>query len=164
MGGEDLDSKLVSHFVSLFRRKTGKDISTSPRALRRLRHACEGAKRTLSTTATTNVHVDSLYEGIDMNETLSRARFEEICSEDFRKCLEIVIQTLHEGNIEKNSIDQIILVGGSTRIPKIQSMLEGYFQGKKGTQTDTMITTRLYYEPLTTPTTNTTFIHQSPRP
>lgn len=131
LGGEDLDNKLVEYFAAEFRRKHKLDISSSQRALRRLRTACERLKRSLSSSVQANLEIDSLYEGIDFYTSLSRARFEELCMDYFRQCISIVIKTLHDSKIDKSSIDEIVLVGGSTRIPKIQQMLEGLFEGKK---------------------------------
>jgi len=131
LGGEDLDHELVNHLASEFRKKHGKDLKQNQRALRRLRTACERAKRTLSSSVQAAVEIDSLFEGIDFYTTVSRAKFEELCTPYFRKCLEIVIHTLHEGKIDKSKIDEVVLVGGSTRIPKVQSMLEGFFEGKR---------------------------------
>jgi len=131
LGGEDLDNELVTHLASEFMRKHGKDLRESQRALRRLRTACERAKRTLSSSVQAAVEIDSLYEGIDFYTSISRAKFEELCAPHFRKCIEIVIRTLHEAKIDKGKINEIVLVGGSTRIPKVQALLEGFFEGKK---------------------------------
>ena len=130
LGGEDFDARLLRHFLEEFKRKHKKDISTSPKALRRLRTACERAKRTLSSTAQTTIEIDSLFEGIDFYTTITRARFEELNSDLFRKCMQPVEQVLRDSKIDKSKIDEIVLVGGSTRIPKIQQMLSDFFNGR----------------------------------
>ncbi|OMP01636.1 Heat shock protein 70 family [Corchorus capsularis] len=131
LGGEDFDNRLVNHFVSEFRRKHKKDISGSSRALRRLRTACERAKRTLSSTTQTTIEIDSLFEGIDFYSTITRARFEELNMDLFRKCMEPVEKCLKDAKIDKGQIHELVLVGGSTRIPKIQQMLQDFFNGKE---------------------------------
>ena len=131
LGGEDFDARLLRHFLEEFKRKHKKDISNSPKALRRLRTACERAKRTLSSTAQTAIEIDSLFEGIDFYTTITRARFEELNSDLFRKCMQPVEQVLRDSKIDKSKIDEIVLVGGSTRIPKIQQMLSDFFNGRE---------------------------------
>ena len=131
LGGEDFDSRLLRHFSEEFKRKHKKDISGNPRALRRLRTACERAKRTLSSTTQTTIEIDSLYDGIDFYTTITRARFEELCMDLFRKCMEPVEKTIRDAKMDKMKIDEIVLVGGSTRIPKIQQMLSDFFNGKE---------------------------------
>lgn len=131
LGGEDFDSKMVDHFCLEFKRKHKKDLKTNPRALRRLRTACERAKRTLSTSTTAQIELDSLFEGIDFITSMTRARFEDICSADFKKCMNPVEKVLMDAKKSKNQVDEIVLVGGSTRIPKIQAMLSEYFNGKE---------------------------------
>ncbi|KAJ8041063.1 Heat shock 70 kDa protein IV [Holothuria leucospilota] len=130
LGGEDFDNILVNHFVAEFKRKHKKDISGNPRSLRRLRTASERAKRTLSSSAQANIEVDSLFEGIDFYTSITRARFEELCASQFRRCLEPVDKAIVDAKIDKSKIDTVVLVGGSTRIPKIQKMLQEYFNGK----------------------------------
>ena len=127
LGGEDFDSRLLRHFSEEFKRKHKKDISGNPRALRRLRTACERAKRTLSSTAQTTIEIDSLYDGVDFYTSITRARFEELCMDLFRKCMEPVEKTLRDSKIDKSKVNEIVLVGGSTRIPKIQQMLSDLF-------------------------------------
>merc|ERR1711937_971045 len=122
LGGEDFDNRLVDHFVTEFKGKHKKDISGNKRALRRLSTACERAKRTLSASAQANIEIDSLFEGIDFYTSITRARFEELCSDLFKGTLEPV---------EKALRDDIVLVGGSTRIPKIQKLLQDFFNGKE---------------------------------
>ncbi|XP_020202906.1 heat shock 70 kDa protein [Cajanus cajan] len=131
LGGEDFDNRLVNHFVAEFKRKHKKDISTSARALRRLRTACERAKRTLSSTTQTTIEIDSLYEGIDFYSTITRARFEELNMDLFRKCMEPVEKCLRDSKIDKSRVHDVVLVGGSTRIPKVQQLLQGFFNGKE---------------------------------
>jgi len=131
LGGEDFDNRLVDHFVSEFKRKHKKDLTSSKRALRRLRTACERAKRTLSVSAQANVEIDSLFEGADFYSSITRARFEEMCADKFRSTLEPVERALRDAKMDKASIDEIVLVGGSTRIPKIQKLLQGFFNGKE---------------------------------
>lgn len=131
LGGEDFDNRLVNHFIEEFRRKSGgKDISGNNRAKRRLRTACEKAKRCLSSAAQTTVEVDSLFEGVDFYTSITRARFEELCIDLFRSTLEPVDKVLKDSKIDKSAIDEIVLVGGSTRIPKIQSLVSNFFSGK----------------------------------
>ena len=127
LGGEDFDNRLVNHFVNEFKRKHKKDLSTNPRALRRLRTACERAKRTLSSSAQTSIEIDSLFEGIDFYTSITRARFEELCQDLFRSTMEPVERVLRDAKVDKSSVHEIVLVGGSTRIPKIQRMVADYF-------------------------------------
>lgn len=131
LGGEDFDNRMVDHFISEFKRKHKKDISGNPKALRRLRTACERAKRTLSTSAQTSLEIDSLYEGIDFFTSITRARFEEMNQDLFRGCLVPVEKVLRDSKMSKNTIHEIVLVGGSTRIPKVQSLLQDFFNGKE---------------------------------
>ena len=131
LGGEDFDNRMVHHFVAEFKRKHKKDISKSPRALRRLRTACERAKRTLSSSTEAAVEIDALYEGIDFYSKITRARFEELCVDLFRSCLEPVEKALRDAKLDKTSIDELVLVGGSTRIPKVQKILQDFFGGKE---------------------------------
>ncbi|KAK7291943.1 hypothetical protein RIF29_07510 [Crotalaria pallida] len=131
LGGEDFDNRMVNHFAAEFKRKNKKDISGNARALRRLRTACERAKRTLSSTAQTTIEIDSLYEGIDFYATITRARFEELNMDLFRKCMEPVEKCLRDAKIDKSQIHEVVLVGGSTRIPKVQQLLQDFFNGKE---------------------------------
>merc|ERR1711933_261097 len=131
LGGEDFDNRLVDHFVTEFKRKHKKDIKGNKRALRRLRTACERAKRTLSASAQANIEIDSLFEGIDFYTSITRARFEELCSDLFKGTLEPVEKALRDAKMDKSSIHDIVLVGGSTRIPKIQKLLQDFFNGKE---------------------------------
>ena len=132
LGGEDFDSNMVSYFIKEFKKKNrGKDMSSEPRSLRRLRSACERAKRTLSSATQAFIEIDSLYDGIDFNSTISRAKFEEINMHLFKKTLDPVERVIKDAKISKKSIDEIVLVGGSTRIPKIRELLSAFFNGKK---------------------------------
>merc|ERR1711902_339009 len=131
LGGEDFDNRMVNHFMTEFKRKHKKDLSGNKRALRRLRTACERAKRTLSASAQANIEIDSLFEGIDFYTSITRARFEELCSDLFKGTLEPVEKALRDAKMDKSSIHDIVLVGGSTRIPKIQKLLQDFFNGKE---------------------------------
>ena len=132
LGGEDFDSNMVSYFIKEFKKKNrGKDISDSARALRRLRTACERAKRTLSSAMNAYIEIDALYDGIDFNSSISRAKFEEMNMVLFRNTLEPVEKVIKDAKISKKSVDEIVLVGGSTRIPKIQQLLSEFFNGKE---------------------------------
>eukprot|EP01024_Parvocaulis_polyphysoides_P024571 TRINITY_DN2247_c1_g2_i1.p1 TRINITY_DN2247_c1_g2~~TRINITY_DN2247_c1_g2_i1.p1 ORF type:complete len:675 (-),score=181.39 TRINITY_DN2247_c1_g2_i1:157-2118(-) len=131
LGGEDFDNRMVNFFVQEFKRKYKKDISDNPRSLRRLRTACERAKRTLSSSAQAAIEIDSLYEGIDFFTSITRARFEELNMDLFRKCMEPVEKTLTDAKMDKSQIKDIVLVGGSTRIIKIQQLLSDFFNGRE---------------------------------
>ena len=131
LGGEDFDARLLRHFSEEFKRKHKKDLSGNARALRRLRTACERAKRTLSSTSQTTVEIDSLFEGIDFYSSITRARFEDLNADLFRKCMEPVEQVIRDAKMDKAKVDEVVLVGGSTRIPKIQQMLSSFFNGKE---------------------------------
>merc|ERR1712224_1186747 len=130
LGGEDFDNRLVKHFAAEFKRKHKADISGNPRALRRLRTACERAKRTLSAASQTTIEIDSLFEGIDFYTSITRARFEELNMDLFRKCMEPVEQVLTDSKMDKRTVHEVVLVGGSTRIPKVQQLLSDFFNGK----------------------------------
>jgi len=131
LGGEDFDSRMVEHFVKEFQRKHKKDISDNKRSIRRLRTACERAKRTLSASSQANIEIDSLFEGIDIYTSITRARFEELCADLFRGTLDPVEKALRDAKMDKSSIDDLVLVGGSTRIPKVQKLLSDFFNGKE---------------------------------
>ena len=131
LGGEDFDNKLVEYFVDEFKRKHKKDISNNKRSIRRLRTACESAKKSLSSSSVANIEIDSLFEGIDFASTITRAKFENLCDELFRKTMIPVEQVLRDSKISKSNIDEVVLVGGSTRIPKIQQLLSEFFNGKE---------------------------------
>jgi len=131
LGGEDFDQTMVQYFVEEFKRKYKKDMSGNARALRRLRTACERAKRALSSSAQATVEIDSLFEGIDFNSTITRARFEDLCGHYFRSCLEPVEKVLKDAKMSKEQIHEVVLVGGSTRIPKVQQLVKDFFNGKE---------------------------------
>lgn len=131
LGGEDFDNRLVQYFIQDFKRKHKKDLSDNSRSLKRLKTACENVKRNLSTSTQTSIELDSLYEGIDYISTITRARFEELCSDLFDLVMEPVEKVLKDSKISKSNIDEIVLVGGSTRIPKIQKLISDYFNGKQ---------------------------------
>ena len=130
LGGEDFDNRLVEHFCKEFQRVNKKDLKENSRSLRRLKTACEKAKITLSSSTKANIEIDSLYEGIDFNSSVTRARFEDLCSDLFREALKPVDQVLMDAKVSKSQVDEIVLVGGSTRIPKMRVMLQEYFNGK----------------------------------
>merc|ERR1712127_917154 len=131
LGGEDFDNRMVDYFLSDFKRRHRKDMSKNQRALRRLRTACERAKRTLSSSTQAHIEIDSLFDGVDFNSTITRARFEDLCMDYFKKCMDPVEKVLRDSKIAKGAVDEIVLVGGSTRIPKVQSMLSDFFNGKE---------------------------------
>lgn len=131
LGGEDFDNRVVQHFVAEFQRKHGKDISENPRAIGRLRAACERAKRTLSSTTATSIEIDCLSEGIDFSSTITRARFEKMNLDLFQDCVIFIEKCLKDANMEKNDVHDVVLVGGSTRIPKVQQLLQDLFVGKE---------------------------------
>ncbi|EGZ24432.1 hypothetical protein PHYSODRAFT_482793 [Phytophthora sojae] len=131
LGGEDFDNRLVEYFVQEFKRKHRRDLSVNSRAMRRLRTACERAKRTLSTSAQAYIEIDSLLDGTDFNSTITRARFEDLCNEFFRKTMDPVAQVLRDSKLSKNQVNEVVLVGGSTRIPKVQQLLVDFFNGKE---------------------------------
>ncbi|KAK3522022.1 hypothetical protein QTP70_021387 [Hemibagrus guttatus] len=131
LGGEDFDNRMVNHFIAEFKRKHKKDISDNKRAVRRLRTACERAKRTLSSSTQASIEIDSLYEGVDFYTSITRARFEELNADLFRGTLDPVEKALRDAKMDKAQIHDIVLVGGSTRIPKIQKLLQDFFNGKE---------------------------------
>ncbi|KAK2420520.1 heat shock cognate 70 kDa protein [Trifolium repens] len=131
LGGQDFDNTMVNHFVKEFSRKNKIDISRDPRALRRLKTACEKAKRILSSNTDTTIEIECLNQGIDFYAPISRAKFEELNKNYFIKCMEIVEQCLIDSGVEKSSIDDVVLVGGSTRIVKLQQLLSDIFDGKE---------------------------------
>uniref|UniRef100_A0A7S4L3Y3 Endoplasmic reticulum chaperone BIP n=1 Tax=Guillardia theta TaxID=55529 RepID=A0A7S4L3Y3_GUITH len=131
LGGEDFDNRLVQYVLQEFKRKHKKDPSDNARALRRIRTACERAKRTLSSAAQTTIEVDSCYDGIDFYTNITRAKFEELCADLFRATMDPVDRVLRDAKISKGQVNEIVLVGGSTRIPKVQSLLQDFFNGKE---------------------------------
>ncbi|PWN20348.1 putative SSB2-heat shock protein of HSP70 family, cytosolic [Microstroma glucosiphilum] len=131
LGGEDFDNALLEHFKKEFERKNKLDISEDPRALRRLRSSCERAKRTLSSVTQTTVEVDSLFQGVDFSANITRARFEEINAATFKGTIDPVQKVLKDAKMNPDKVDDVVLVGGSTRIPKIQSLVSEFFNGRQ---------------------------------
>lgn len=131
LGGEDFDNRMVQFCVEEFRRKNKMNIADNPRALRRLRTQCERAKRTLSSSTQAVVEIDSLHEGVDFNTTITRARFESLNADYFKSCLDPVEKVLRDAKMSKSDVHEVVLVGGSTRIPKVQEMIKNYFGGKE---------------------------------
>jgi L1 cell adhesion molecule like protein len=131
LGGEDFDNILLKYFSDEFKRKTKIDISDNKRAMKRLRTNCEKAKRTLSSSATASIEIDSLAEGNDFFTSITKAKFESLCLNLFQNCLEPVTKVLRDSGFSKSQVDEIVLVGGSTRIPKVQELLTSYFNGKE---------------------------------
>ena len=131
LGGEDFDNRMVNLCVEEFKRKNKKDITGNERSLRRLRTACERAKRTLSNSTSTKIEVEALFDGIDFELTFTRARFEELCGDLFRGCLDPVEKVLRDAKMDKKDVNEVVLVGGSTRIPKVQKLLSDFFGGKE---------------------------------
>jgi len=130
LGGEDFDNKIVDYCINDFKKKTGNDIKGNARALRRLRTQCEKAKRILSSASTAPIECETLANGEDYYTNLNRAKFEELCIDLFRQCMGPVESVLKDAQIGKSQVHEIVLVGGSTRIPKIQQMLSDFFSGK----------------------------------
>lgn len=130
LGGEDIDNRLVNHFVEEFKRKNKKDITSNPRAMKRLKTACERIKRTLSSSTNASLEIDSIMDGIDFFSSINRARFEELCNDIFKRAFEPLDKVLRDAKMDKSEIHDIVLVGGSTRIPKVQQLLQEYFNGK----------------------------------
>lgn len=131
LGGEDFDQRVMEHFIKVFKKKTGKDLRTDKQAVQKLRREVEKAKRALSSAHQTKVEIESLFEGEDFSETLTRAKFEDLNMDLFRSTLKPVIRVMEDAKMKKDEIDEIVLVGGSTRIPKIQQLLKDYFNGKE---------------------------------
>ena len=131
LGGEDFDNILMKYFIDEFKRKNKVDITENKRSLRRLKTACERAKRTLSSAATASIELESLCEGIDFFTSISKARFESLCMNLFQQCINPVTRVLQDARISKSNVHEIVLVGGSTRIPKIQELLSQFFNGKE---------------------------------
>ena len=131
LGGEDFDNILMKYFIEEFKRKHKKDLSENKRSLRRLKTACERAKRGLSSSNSATIELESLYEGIDFFSNISRARFESLCMNLFQKCMSPISRVLQDAGVSKSQVDEIVLVGGSTRIPKVQELLTSFFNGKE---------------------------------
>jgi L1 cell adhesion molecule like protein len=130
LGGEDFDNRLVDHFMAEFKKKHKKDMSSNERAKRRLRTACERAKRTLSSSTQAFIEIDGLFEGVDFTSSITRARFEDLCIDYFKNTLEPVEKVLRDAKMSKGQVHEVVLVGGSTRIPKVQQLLSEFFNGK----------------------------------
>jgi heat shock 70kDa protein 1/2/6/8 len=131
LGGEDFDQRLVKYCTDKFKKESGKDISGNAKALRRLRTACERCKRTLSSSAQASIEIESLFEGVDFFTSITRALFEQLNMDLFKQCMQPVEQVLTDAKLDKSKVHEIVLVGGSTRIPKIQQMLQDFFNGKE---------------------------------
>merc|ERR1712135_224770 len=131
LGGEDFDQRVMQHFIKLFQKKHGKDMSKDKRSIQKLRREVEKTKRALSSAHQVRVEVESLYEGEDFSETLTRARFEELNMDLFRSTMKPVGKVLEDSGLKKTQIDEIVLVGGSTRIPKVQQLIKDFFNGKE---------------------------------
>merc|ERR1711968_5933 len=131
LGGEDFDNRIMDHMFKTFKRKYGKDASKDKRAVQKMRREVERAKRTLSTAHQARVEIESLHDGVDFSETLTRARFEELNLDLFRKTMKPVQKVLDDSDFKKSDIDELVLVGGSTRIPKVQQLLKEFFNGKE---------------------------------
>jgi L1 cell adhesion molecule like protein len=131
LGGEDIDNKIVNYVIEEFKKKYKIDLSDNKKAVRRIKTVSERAKRTLSSSVQTTIELDSIYDGIDLNITLSRAKLESLCSDIFTRILNPINLVIKDADINKNDIEEIILVGGTTRIPKIQELLSNYFNGKE---------------------------------
>jgi heat shock protein 5 len=131
LGGEDFDQRITDHFCKLFQKKNGVDIKTDSRALQKLKSEVEKAKRDLSSVIQVKITIEGLINGIDFDETLTRARLEELCADLFKKTITPVQTVLDDAGMKKSEIDEVVLVGGSTRIPKIQSLIKDFFNGKE---------------------------------
>lgn len=131
LGGEDIDNAMTQHYVDEIKKKYKYDLTKNMKAMRRLKTACERAKRTLSNSTQTIIEADSLFDGVDFNVTLTRSKFEEICMPIFRKTIEPIDEALMIAKLDKTQIHEVVLVGGSSRIPKVQEMLSDYFNGKQ---------------------------------
>ena len=131
LGGEDFDQRLAEHFTKIFKKKHNKDIREDPRSMQLLKGEVEKAKRDLSSVHQTKITIENLIDGIDFSETITRARFEELCNDLFKKTLQPVQQALDDAGMKKIDIDEVVLVGGSTRIPKVQQLIKDFFNGKE---------------------------------
>merc|ERR1712061_873423 len=131
LGGEDFDQRVIEHFCKQFKRKHKIDIKKNDRALAKLRREVEKAKRALSSTHQVKIEIESFIQGMDFSESLTRARFEELCNDLFRKTLKPVATVMKDSGLKKSEIDEVVLVGGSTRIPKVQKLVKDFFNGKE---------------------------------
>merc|ERR1712224_407743 len=131
LGGEDFDQRVMEHFIKVFNKKTGKDMSKDKRSLQKLRKEVEKTKRALSSTHQARLEIEALYDGEDFSESLTRARFEELCGDLFKKTLGPVKNAMDDSGLKKTQVDEVVLVGGSTRIPKVQALIKDFFNGKE---------------------------------
>merc|ERR1712085_227595 len=131
LGGEDFDQRVMQHFMKIFQKKHGKDMSKDKRAIQKLRREVEKTKRALSSTHQGRVEIEALFDGVDFSETLTRARFEEINNDLFKNTLGPVKQVMDDAGMKKSEVDEVVLVGGSTRIPKVQQLIKDFFNGKE---------------------------------
>ena len=131
LGGEDFDVRVTEHFIKLLKKKHGVDIKDNAKALQRLKAEVEKAKRDLSSVQQVKVYIEQLIDGIDFEETLTRAKFEELCSDLFKRTMKPIDGVLVDAGMKKSEVDEIVLVGGSTRIPKVQKLIKEYFNGKE---------------------------------
>ena len=131
LGGEDFDQRVMDYFMKLYKKKTGKDVRKNDRSVQKLRREVEKAKRALSSGHQAKIEIESFYDGEDFSETLTRAKFEELNMDLFRSCMEPVRKVLEDGDLTKDEVDEIVLVGGSTRIPKVQALVKEFFNGKE---------------------------------
>ena len=131
LGGEDFDNRLIEYCAEEFRRKTGIDIKSNPKALSRVRTSCERAKITLSTATQAIVDIDALMDGKDLNIVITRSKFEDLCMDLFKECITPIENVIKDAKMNKSSIHDVVLIGGSSRIPKIQQMIQEFFNGKE---------------------------------
>ena len=131
LGGEDFDQRVTEHFVKAFKKKHGVDIKSDVRALQKLKSEVEKAKRDLSSVQSVKIDIEGLIDGIDFEENLTRAKFEELCNDLFKNTLKPVETVLEDAGLKKSEVDEIVLVGGSTRIPKVQKLIKDFFNGKE---------------------------------
>lgn len=131
LGGEDFDQRVTDHFCKMFKNKNKVDIKTDARALQKLKSEVEKAKRDLSTVQQVKISIEALIDGIDFEETLTRAKFEELCNDLFKNTLKPVETVMDDSGLKRSEIDEVVLVGGSTRIPKIQQLIKDFFNGKE---------------------------------
>merc|ERR1712139_633536 len=131
LGGEDFDNRVIQHLLKVFKRKHGSDPSKDKRAIQKLRREVERAKRQLSSQHQVRLEIEGLFEGVDFSETLTRARFEELCIDLFKKTLTPVQKVMDDSELKKSEVDEVVLVGGSTRIPKVQQLIKDFFNGKE---------------------------------
>jgi len=149
LGGEDFDQRVMEHFIKLFKKKTGKDARKDNRAVQKLRREVEKAKRTLSSQHQTKIEIESFYDNEDFSETLTRAKFEELNMDLFRSTMKPVQKVLEDSDLKKSDIAEVVLVGGSTRIPKVQQLVKEFFDGKepsRGINPDEAVGKEFYIE------------------